>query len=45
VISSDAQGTINIARTCWSNPHTNLVSDLPQESWLYPASWGEFTTE
>jgi hypothetical protein len=45
VISSDAQGTINIARTCWSNPHTNLVSDLPHEAWLYPAEWGTFTVE
>jgi hypothetical protein len=39
-ISSDANGSINVARTYWANKDTNLVSDLPQESWLYPATWG-----
>ena len=45
VISSDAAGKINTARTYWSNPHTNLVSDLPHEAWLYPAAWGEMEFE
>ena len=44
-ISSDANGLINTARTYWSNRHTNLVSDEPQESWLYPETWGEFSFE
>jgi sugar lactone lactonase YvrE len=44
-ISSDANGMINTARTYWSNKHTNLVSDEPQESWLFPATWGEFSFE
>ena len=42
IISSDARGIVNVARTYWSNKQTNLVNDLPQESWLYPLSWGEF---
>ena len=41
-ISSDAQGRINTARTYWANPHTNLVSDEPQEAWFSPGVWGEF---
>ena len=44
-ISSDPTGKINSARTYWSNKDTNLVSDLPQESWFYPQSWGEFNFE
>ena len=44
-ISSDAQGTINVARTYWSNKATNLNNDLPSEAWLYPATWGEFKFE
>ncbi|MFP4058175.1 MAG: hypothetical protein ACLF0G_15010 [Candidatus Brocadiia bacterium] len=44
-ISSDAQGRTNVARTYWANRHTNLVSDLPHEAWLYPARWGEMTFE
>ncbi len=36
-ISSDADGTIDVSRTYWSNAATNLVNDLPSESWLYPA--------
>ena len=43
VIASDSQGRINTARTYWSNPNTNLVSDLPHEAWLYPNTWGELT--
>ncbi len=42
-ISSDADGTQNVARTYWSNAATNLVSDEPSEAWLYPAFWGTFT--
>jgi len=44
-ISSDANGMINTARTYWSNKHTNLVNDEPQESWLYPDTWGEIGFE
>ena len=44
-IASDAQGRINTARTYWSNPHTNLVSDLPHEAWLRPDAWGQWTFE
>ncbi|MEI8197403.1 MAG: hypothetical protein WCI73_16010, partial [Phycisphaerae bacterium] len=42
VIFSDAQGRINTARVYWSSQDTNLVSDLPQEARLYPATWGQF---
>jgi len=42
-ISSDASGTINTARTYWSNKATNLVNDLPSEARLYPNTWGELT--
>ena len=45
VISSDASGKINTARTYWSNPHTNLVNDLPHEAWLYPNAWGSLRFE
>jgi hypothetical protein len=44
-ISSDAQGLIDIARTYWANPTTNLVNDLPSEAWLYPETWGELVLE
>ncbi|MCL2105398.1 MAG: hypothetical protein FWH21_10225, partial [Kiritimatiellaeota bacterium] len=44
-IASDASGTVNAARIYWANKDTNLVSDLPQESWLYPAAWGEIVFE
>ncbi|MDP6355282.1 MAG: hypothetical protein QF473_09290, partial [Planctomycetota bacterium] len=40
-ISSNAAGTINTARTYWSNQQTNLVNDEPSESWLYPEQWAE----
>lgn len=42
-ISSDAAGTVNIARTYWANKATGLVNDEPQESWLNPSYWGTFT--
>jgi len=45
IIFSDAQGRVNAARTYWSNPNSNLVSDLPLEAWLYPATWGELIFE
>lgn len=45
LISSDAGGAINVARTYWANEQTNLVNDLPSEAWLYPNSWGELTFE
>ncbi len=45
VISSDTAGMIDVARTYWSNQATNLVNDLPEESWLYPQAWGELTLE
>lgn len=44
-ISSNPAGQINIARTYWANPNTNLVNDLPQESWLTPNAWGELVFE
>jgi hypothetical protein len=44
-ISSDAAGTVNVARTYWANPHTNLVNDLPLEAWLNPDKWGRLTFE
>jgi hypothetical protein len=44
-ISSDAAGSINVARTYWANRHTNLVNDEPSESWLYPRRWGELSLE
>jgi len=44
-ISSDAAGKRNIARTYWANPDTGLVSDEPQESWLYPKQWGTWILE
>lgn len=44
-ISSDAAGRINAARTYWSNQATGLTMDMPLESWLYPAAWGEFVFE
>lgn len=42
-ISSDAGGTINVARTYWSNKETNLVNDEPLEAWFKPSNWGAFT--
>jgi len=45
VIASDAQGRTNTARTYWSNPHTNLVSDLPLEAWMQPEAWGTLKFE
>jgi hypothetical protein len=45
VIASDAAGRINVARTCWANPATNLVNDEPLEAWLYPHAWGELRLE
>jgi len=44
-ISSDSDGRINIARTYWSNKATNLVSDEPNEAWLFPSFWGTFSWE
>ena len=44
-ISSDAQGTMNVARTYWSNQVTHLTSDEPSEAWLYPGTWGEWKFE
>ena len=29
----------------FANKVANIVNDLPTESWLYPATWGEFQTE
>ncbi|NQT51724.1 hypothetical protein HQ576_06730 [bacterium] len=45
VISSDADGRTNTARTYWANPATNLVNDEPLEAWLYPHTWGQWTLE
>lgn len=45
IISSDAAGLVNIARTYWSNEATNLVNDLPSEAWLYPETWGDLRFE
>ncbi|MHC4502857.1 MAG: sugar-binding protein [Planctomycetota bacterium] len=44
-MSSDADGKVNVARTYWSNKHTNLVNDEPHEAWLYPHEWGQITFE
>lgn len=44
-ISGDADGRINVARTYWANPETNLVNDEPLEAWLYPANWSRFELE
>jgi hypothetical protein len=44
-VSSDADGKINVARTYWSNSHTNLVNDEPHEAWLQPHEWGQLTFE
>ena len=44
-ISSDAAGKRNIARTYWANQDTGLVSDEPQESWLFPEHWAELLLE
>jgi hypothetical protein len=41
-ISSNAAGTIDVARTYWANQHTNLVNDMPLEAWFSPELWGEF---
>jgi hypothetical protein len=41
-ISSNAAGTIDVARTYWANQHTNLVNDMPIEAWMTPDQWGEF---
>jgi hypothetical protein len=43
--SSDAGGTVNTARTYWSNKQTNLVNDEPLEAWLNPDQWGQITFE
>ena len=45
IIFSDAAGTANAARAYWANPNTNLVSDLPQEAWIYPEMWVEMNVE
>ncbi|MFI5380850.1 MAG: sugar-binding protein [Tepidisphaerales bacterium] len=45
IIFSDAAGTANASRAYWSNPNTNLVSDLPQEAWIYPEAWAEMNVE
>lgn len=44
-ISADAQGQINVARTYWANPNTNLVSDMPIEAWLPVGEWGSWKFE
>lgn len=44
-ISSDENGTLNMARTYWSNKATNLTNDMPSEAWLQPGSWGEWIFE
>ena len=41
-ILSDEAGTINTARIYYSNPDTNLVSDMPLEAELNPDRWTEF---
>jgi len=41
-ISSNTDGTSNVARTYWSNKKTGLSSDEPNEAMLVPAEWGEF---
>jgi len=44
-ISSDQAGTLNIARTYWSNRQTNLVNDEPSEAWFAPERWGTLVFE
>jgi hypothetical protein len=45
IISSDALGLANTARTYWANPDTNLVNDLPQEARIEPTRWGSIRFE
>lgn len=45
IIASDATGLVNVARTFWAQPPTNLVNDLPSEAWFSPQGWGDFTIE
>ena len=40
VIYSDPQGTNRVARMYWHDKATDLVSDVPSEARLNPASWG-----
>ncbi|MFT5126509.1 MAG: photosystem II stability/assembly factor-like uncharacterized protein [Rhodothermales bacterium] len=39
---SDQTGTRTVERVFWSNPYSNLYSDLPSEALVYPAYWGTF---
>ena len=41
-ILSDPTGTFNTARVYWSNKHTNLVNDQPNEAQINPKGFGEF---
>lgn len=45
IIASDASGLINVARTYWAQPTSNLVNDLPSEAWFSPQGWGELVLE
>ena len=44
-IASDTAGSANAARIYWANKDTNLVSDLPSESWMEPQTFGEIVFE
>jgi photosystem II stability/assembly factor-like uncharacterized protein len=37
---ADQTGTRTVERVYWSNPYSNLYSDLPSEALIYPAYWG-----
>lgn len=41
VIYGDEEGRINILRSFWSNRSTGLVNDVPGETMINPALWGQ----
>jgi len=40
VVYGDEKGSINILRSYWSNQSTGLVNDVPGETMINPAMWG-----
>lgn len=45
VLAGSPQGGTVIARRYWSNPDTQIVSDIPSEAKLEPKNWTEVTFE
>ncbi|MBC2603774.1 FlgD immunoglobulin-like domain containing protein [Puniceicoccus vermicola] len=45
VIYGDEGGNINVLRSYWSNDATGLVNDVPGETMINPALWGELNWE